>query len=157
MMAITRKEKEAIQILRDYANQLKRKGIKFPKPKDDNQLASMAISWLEAEYKIEDERLNQYQKTSTMNISAFDKRFIAAQIILKRETKKEDLTEYKSSYAAYDNDGNEIAFESSIRQLTRKLQSLFKGKHRVNEYIICKAIKADNLNFKWGSIEINDD
>ena len=156
-MTITRKEKEAIQILHDYANDLRRKGIKFPEPKDDKQLASLVISFLETEYRVEDERLNQHQKTSTMNISDFDKRFLAAKIILRRETKKENLTEYKSSYAAYDNDGNEIAFESSIRQLTRKLQSLFKGKHRVNEYIICKAIKADNLNFKWGSIEINDD
>lgn len=156
-MTITRKEKEAIQILHDYANDLRRKGIKFPEPKDDKQLAALVISFLETEYRVEDERLNQHQKTSTMNISDFDKRFLAAKIILRRETKKENLTEYKSSYAAYDNDGNEIAFESSIRQLTRKLQSLFKGKHRVNEYIICKAIKADNLNFKWGSIEINDD
>lgn len=154
---MTRKEKEAIQILRNYANDLKRKEIKFPEPKDDKQLAAFVISFLETEYRVEDERLNQHQKTSTMNISAFDKRFIAAQIILKRETKKEDLTEYKTSYDAYDNDGNEIAFESSIRQLTRKLQLLFKGKYRVNEYIINKAIKADNLNFKWGSIEINDD
>lgn len=87
---MTRKEKEAIQILRDYANDLKRKGIKFPKPKDDNQLASMAISFLETEYRVEDKRLNYHQKTSTMNISAFDKRFIAAQIILQRETKEED-------------------------------------------------------------------
>lgn len=154
---MTRKEKEAIQILHDYADDLRRKGIKFPEPKDDKQLAALVISFLETEYRVEDKRLNQHQKTSTMNIPDFDKRFLAAQIILKRETKKEDLTEYKTSYDAYDNDGNEIAFESSIRQLTRKLQSLFKGKYRVNEYIINKAIKADNLNFKWGSIEINDD
>ena len=89
-MMMTRTEKEAIQILHDYANDLRRKEIKFPEPKDDKQLAALVISFLETEYKIEDGRLNQHQKTSTMNISAFDKRFIAAQIILKRETKEED-------------------------------------------------------------------
>lgn len=89
-MTITRKEKEAIQILRDYANQLKCKGIKFPEPKDDKQLASLVVSFLETEYRVEDKRLNYHQQTSTMNISDFDKRFIAAQIILQRETKEED-------------------------------------------------------------------
>ena len=89
-MDITRKEEEAIQIIHDYANQLKCKGIKFPEPKDDKQLASMAIGWLEAEYSVEDEKLNRHQQTSTMNISDFDKRFLAAQIILQRETKEED-------------------------------------------------------------------
>lgn len=154
---MTRKEKEAIQILHDYANDLRRKGIKFSEPKDDKQLAALVVSFLETEYRVEDKRLNYHQQTSTMNISDFDKRFLAAKIILRRETKKEGLTDYKSSYAAYDNDGNEIAFENSIRQLTRKLQSLFKSKYKVNEYIINNAIKADNLNFEWGSIEINDD
>lgn len=154
---MTRKEKEAIQILHDYANDLRRKGIKFSEPKDDKQLAALVVSFLETEYRVEDKRLNYHQQTSTMNISDFDKRFLAAKIILRRETKKEDLTEYKSSYAAYDNDGNEIAFENSIRQLTKTLQALFKSKYKVNEYIINNAIKADNLNFEWGSIEINDD
>ena len=103
---MTRKEKEAIQILHDYANNLRRKGIKFSEPKDDKQLAALVVSFLETEYRVEDKRLNYHQQTSTMNISDFDKRFLAAKIILRRETKKEDLTEYKSSYAAYDNDGN---------------------------------------------------
>ena len=87
---MTRKEKEAIQILHDYADDPRRKGIKFPEPKDDKQLAALVISFLETEYRVEDERLNQHQKTSTMNISVFDKRFIAAQVILQRETKKEE-------------------------------------------------------------------
>lgn len=154
---MTRKEKEAIQILRNYANDLRRKGIKFPKPKDDNQLASMAISWLEAEYKDDSEEHNCNQITSTMNISEYDKRFLAAKIILRRETKKEGFMDYKFSYAAYDNDGNEIAFEHNVRKLTNTLKALFKSKYKVTEYIINKAIKADNLNFEWGSIEINDD
>ncbi|POH13408.1 hypothetical protein BGL41_04610 [Fructilactobacillus sanfranciscensis] len=154
---MTRKEKEAIQILHDYANDLRRKGIKFPEPKDDKQLAALVISFLETEYRVEDERLNHHQQTSTMNISDFDKRFIAAEMILRRETKKEGFVDYKFSYAAYDNDGNEIALEYSIRKLTKTLQALFKSKYKVTEYIIKKAIKADNLNFKWGSIEINDD
>ncbi|CAJ2232211.1 hypothetical protein [Fructilactobacillus sanfranciscensis] len=154
---MTRKEKEAIQILRDYANDLRKKGIKFPKPKDDNQLASMAISWLEAEYKDDSGELNCDKITSTMNISEYDKRFLAAKIILRRETKKEGFMDYKFSYAAYDNDGNEIAFEHNVRKLTNTLKALFKNKYKVTEYIINKAIKTDNLNFEWGSIEINDD
>ena len=87
---MTRKEKEAIQILHDYADDLRRKGIKFPEPKDDKQLAALVISFLETEYRVEDERLNYHQQTSTMNISAFDKRFIAAQVIIQRETKEEE-------------------------------------------------------------------
>ena len=113
-------KKKAISILNEFAKSLKEKGLDYPEPKDEKRLALLSISWLEDEYRNDDEDRQFRNPYSINNIPENDKRFKAATFILRLETKKDDLMERKTIYSAYDLKGKKIMAMSNLREMVKR-------------------------------------
>lgn len=145
-------KKKAVTILEDYANSIKAKGINFPKPKNEKRLALLSISWLEDEYRNDNEFFN---RSSINNIPDTDKRFKAAQFLLRLETKQDDIMERSTVYSAYDLSGKKIMAMTNLRELVKRLNKYFDGNYHITQYSVEKELQAGKCGFDWGRLEVH--